>query len=248
MGCSTCLQMTEIADKGAWRVIKIIIGIVALVGAVLLFIPALNAIPEFRYFIAGVMTLTALIICFDSLGIERVLQKFRQQIARLSTEVDRLEEIEQELENTNRDLQGTNEDLKGRAMEYRDENKDFKSNNNVLSGEVAALQASNRKLVLIEKNAQQLIQSLMSAGDDFTKFAPILKESVGKMDDVNTSMERILYELASQKFDDLDTNDDGVVTQEELLAFAKQREASQKKITHFRQKVYESSEASLGDY
>jgi uncharacterized protein (DUF3084 family) len=221
--------MTEIAGKGAWRVIKIIIGIATMVGAVLLFVPALNAIETFRYVIAGLMALVALIICFDSLGIERVLQRFRQQIVRLSTEVDRLEAVEQELENTNKDLQGTNEDLKVRTREYGAANKEFKEHNLELNNEVRALQESNRKLVLIEKNAQNLIQSLMQAGDNFTQFGPILQESVGKMEDVNTSMERILYELASQKFDDLDANDDGVITQEELMAFAKRREESQKK-------------------
>lgn len=222
MSCGTCLQMTEIAGKGAWRVIKIIIGIVTLVGAVLLFVPTLNEMEIFRYIIAGLMALTALIICFDSLGIERVLQRFRQQIVRLSTEVNRLEEVEKELSNTN-------EDLKNRTREYSAENKQFRANNVDLNNEVRALQESNRKLVLIEKNAQQLIQSLMQSGDNFTQFGSILKESVGKMEDVNTSMERILYELAAQKFDDLDANGDGVITQDELLAFAKRREQSQKK-------------------
>jgi methyl-accepting chemotaxis protein len=229
MGCSTCLQFTEIAGKGAWRVIKIIVGIVAMVTAVLTFVPALNAIPQFRYFVAGIMALVALIIMFDSLGIERVLQKFRQQIARLSGEVDRLEKIEQELENTNKELQHTSDDLKSRTREYGAENKQFKQNNSQLGQEVAALQTSNKHLVLIEKNAQQLIQSLMQAGDDFTKFGPILKESVGRMEDVNTSMERILYELAEQKFNEIDADGDGNITQEELLDFAKRRKAGQKK-------------------
>ena len=229
MSCSTCLQLTEIAGKGAWRVIKIIIGVVALVGAVLLFVPALNSIPEFRYFIAAAMTLTALIIMFDSLGIERVLQRFRQQIALLSGEVDRLEKVEADLQNTNKELQVTNNDLKGRVDEFNRENEEFRNSNQQLNGEVQSLQDSNRKLVLIEKNAQQLIQSLMSVGDDFTKFGPILKDSVDRMEDVNTSMERILYELAHQKFEDLDTDGDGFITQKELIDFAQHKSEDQKK-------------------
>ena len=229
MGCGTCLQFTEIAGKGAWRVIKIIIGIAVMVGAVLTFVPALNEIPIFRYIIAGLMALAALIVIFDSLGIERVLQKFRAQIVELSTEVDRLEKIEQELQATNKDLQGTNEDLKHRVGELKIENKKFNDNNFQLGKEIDVLQESNRKLVLIEKNAQQLIHSLMEAGDDFTKFGPILKESVSRMEDVNTAMERLLHGMTYDKFDEIDANDDNVISQEELLAFAQRKAATQKK-------------------
>ncbi len=229
MGCGTCLQFTEIAGKGTWRVIKIIIGIAAMIGAILTFVPALNEIPIFRYIIAGLMALTALIIMFDSLGIERVLQKFRVQIVELSIEVDRLEKVEQELQNTNKELKGTNEDLKGRIGELRSENKTFKENNFNLGKEVSSLQDSNRKLVLIEKNAQQLIHSLMNCGDDFTKFGAILKENVDKIEDVNTSMERLLHEMTYDKFDEIDTDHNSVITQDELLAFARRKATNQKK-------------------
>ena len=222
MGCGTCLQFTEIAGKGAWRVIKIIIGVAVMIGAVLTFVPAINEISIFRYVIAGLMALAAIIVIFDSLGIERVLQRFRAQIAELSKEVDRLEKVEQE-------LQSTNEDLKYRAGELKIENKMFKENNFNLGKEISTLQESNKKLVLIEKNAQQLIHSLMEAGDDFTKFGAILKESVDKIEDVNTAMERLLHEMTFDKFDEIDANDDGVITLEELCAFADRKAATQKK-------------------
>jgi len=97
MACG-CLEFVGLK---IWRIIKVIVGIAALICAILQFTPVPCEFVVAKYIIAGVLIFSALGMIIDSMGIEAVLAKFRTEIKRLATEVDRLEIVERELSATN---------------------------------------------------------------------------------------------------------------------------------------------------
>lgn len=140
-----------------------------------------------------------------------------------------------------------NEEYAQKNVEYAKQNEEYIKNNAQLSTELAKLQDQNRmldatmkaqqiqiqRLVLIEQNAERMISSLMQAGDNFDHFGEILSKSVKEMEDTNTAMERLLKELAKDKFQTIDENRDGVITQQELEDYARRREPDPDEDFHY---------------
>ena len=115
-------------------------------------------------------------------------------------------------------LSSVNKTLQMNVDKLKSENDQFSENNKLQSLEI-------QKLLVIEKNAKSLIDGLMAAGDDFANFGEIIKKSTEQLEDVSTTMSRLLSEMRAEKqlldektgllFDDIDINHDGVITKDE---------------------------------
>jgi hypothetical protein len=213
---------------------------------------ALPIITPLATVIAAVMVICGILVMTDGFGGQMLLAKFRKEIARLHGEVtrlsgendryadlntanketsDRLQGQVYTLDNTNKKLVVAASGFRQERQKFEKENLTFKSNLKSQATQLDALQVernkfaeSNKHLVIIQKNAQTLITSLMSAGDDFTKFGVILEDSVGRMEDTNTTLERLVNGIGADKFNEIDIDGDGLVTQEELIAYAEKKE------------------------
>lgn len=249
MRCCACLSFV---GHEVWRIMKFVVAALAFVGAIVTFFNVVCNVNVLREVVAAVLVVSALFMMIDSAGIEAVLNKFRLEISRLSSEVDRLEVVEKELTITNQNLRETAQELRTETSEYSKQNKIYADQNaqyvqqlqhgaailaqerdtaDKLKSEVTRLQDLNKtqtlqiqKLVLIEQNAQKMITSLMQVGDNFDQFGEIISKSAQEMEDTNAAMERLLKELAKDKFDDLDRNHDGFVTEQELEEYARRKE------------------------
>ncbi len=117
-------------------------------------------------------------------------------------------------------LTSANKSLQLNIENLSKSNEEFAANNKVQALEI-------QKLLVIEDNAKNLINGLMSAGDDFANFGEILRKSTEKLEDVSTTMATLVREMQAEKrlldektgilFDDIDINNDGVITKEEWL-------------------------------
>lgn len=241
MSCLSC-GCLEYAGRSAWRVIKVIVGVAALVSAILVFTPvvcspgcaggeatcALQNVIDVqkyvRYAISVILLLAALGILIDSLGVEAVLNKFRLQISRLSGEVDRLEDVEEKLSETSDELITRNNELMTRNNRYKKLNDQHEANNSALSSEVGRLKqmndATSARVLILESTARQFMQTLAEGGDDFRKFGEIFKSSALMMQDSAEAMNIMMHEIAADKFGEIDFNKDGLIDEDELRVYA----------------------------
>lgn len=109
------------------------------------------------------------------------------------------------------------------SNQLQNELQELQNLNKTLESTTQAQKLQIQRLILVQQNAQKMIDSLMQAGDDFDRFGEIISKSAKEMEDTNTAMERLLKELTKDKFDDLDENHDGFVTEQELENFTKRK-------------------------
>lgn len=228
MAC-TCLQ---IASLKVWRIVKIVVGICAIVCAGIMFTPLICSYAVAQYIVTAVLAVAAIGILIDALGWEQVLIKFREQILRLSTEVDRLEVVEREMqrvvgnlqeENRQYGLQNTRyaEQIKQQGdllAEQKRHTEEFAKQNKLFADE-------NTRLKIIEKNYRSMLDELTATGSDIKNTSEIIADSAAKIETNTNALETITHEMIVDKFDEIDSNDDGLITKQELIDFAKRRRA-----------------------
>lgn len=228
MAC-TCLQ---IASLKIWRIVKIVVGICAIVCAGIMFTPLVCNYPAAQYIVTAVLAIAAIGIIIDSLGWEQVLIKFREQIARLSTEVDRLEVVEKEMQRVVGNLQEENRQYDIQNKRYSDQLKlqtdllaeekrhaeEFARQNKLFADE-------NTRLKIIEKNYRSMLDELTATGSDIKNTSEIIADSAAKIETNTNALDTITHEMIVDKFDEIDSNDDGLITKQELIDFAKRRRA-----------------------
>jgi len=221
MACS-CLQ---IASLKIWRIVKIIVGICAIICAGIMFSPLVCNYSIAQYIVTGVLALAAIGILVDALGWEQVLIKFKEQISRLSTQVDRLEAVEKEMKHVVDNLQEENRQYEIQNNKYADQIKqqsdllvEQKQQNKLFADE-------NTRLKIIEKNYRSMLDELTATGSDIKNTSEIIADSAAKIETNTNALETITNEMIVDKFDEIDSNDDGLITKQELIDFAKRRRA-----------------------
>jgi len=224
-----CLQ---IASLKIWRIIKIIVGICALICAIIMFTSVVCSYSIAQYIVTAVLTVAAIGILIDSLGWEQVLIKFKEQITRLSSEVDRLELVEKEMqravdnlkeENRQYGLQNTRyaEQIKQQCdllAEQKHHTEEFAKQNKLYADE-------NNRLKIIEKNYRSMLDELTATGSDIKNTSEIIADSAAKIETNTNALETITHEMIVDKFNEIDSNDDGLITKQELIDYAKRRRA-----------------------
>lgn len=228
MACS-CLQ---IASLKLWRIIKIIVGISAIICAGIMFTPLVCNYPAAQYVVTAVLAIAAIGIIIDSLGWEQVLIKFREQITRLSNEVDRLEVVEKEMQRITDNLQIENKQYNIQNTRYADQLKlqsdlliEEKRHSEEFAKQNKLFADENTRLKIIEKNYRMMLDELTATGSDIKNTSEIIADSATKIETNTNALNTITHEMIVDKFDEIDTNDDGLITKQELIDFAKRRRA-----------------------
>jgi len=207
-----CATM-EFVGRSAWRIIKMIAGFLTAIGAILVFTKVPCNVDIVKYIVAAVMLICALAVLIDSLGVEALLNKFRVQIQHLHDEIGKLVIIEQGLTNTNNDL-------KKRNTEYTDLNTEYSSklktlhlqlatqanNNTEQSVLIGQMRVENEKLEKFNKNAKNVIDQILMTGDT--------------VEAANKTLESLLHEITVDKFDQIDTDGNQQIDNDEFLTYA----------------------------
>lgn len=166
-----------------------------------------------------------------NLTLETTVSKFKDEITSLNSEIIHhrennlnQEKIIQDLEEQvfafsieNGNLKQTSEEMRETQTALKKELEKTTQNNKKLEGLVA-------KQKLIQDNANKLIQSLMSAGDDFKDFKSVINESLDRIDNTADMLEVLATKMESDKFSELDKDGDGVVTAEEFNEWIQRQE------------------------
>ena len=97
---------------------------------------------------------------------------------------------------------------------------DLKSSVDRLSGEITQQDRQIESLRIVQNQAKQLIASLMTAGDDFKDFGSTIMASVDRIDNISAAMGVLLEKLTDGKFMEIDANNDGFITHDELKSWA----------------------------
>lgn len=232
MSCISC-GCLEYAGRSAWRIIKVIVGVAAVISAIVVFTPAVCTVEEVGYAVAAVLLASALGILIDSLGVEAVINKFRLQISRLKGEVDRLEDVEEKLTKTTKTLSDRVDQLSAENQTYSVQNARHERANTEQEKHIKNLEALNTasaaRVAILEKTAREFMKTLADGGDDFKKFSQIFQDSAHLMQDSAEGMRVIMHEIAADKFNEIDANNDGTIDEEELRKWASRQDSLKKK-------------------
>lgn len=193
-----------------YNALKGFIVVVTLVASVLVF--AGVATGDLQYIVGTIMLIVAIFAGFDVWG----MAELRKQVDRLTVENNRY------TENNNQFIL-SNDKLKKQVNKLSSSQEILEKENKKLSINVKKQEEHLNKLLKIQKQSKQLIASLMNMGSDYADLNNELGKNVNKITNVSDAMEIILNKLAVQKFDEIDENDDGIITQDELIKWASQK-------------------------
>lgn len=162
----------------------------------------------------------------------------------LQSNIESLTKLQSSLEKENEEFSQTNDKLLITVDQMKDINKNLISNYTKLYEENAALMQNvdnfkqeNIKLTettdrqeqqikdlsLIQSQAKQLISTLMSSSSDLNGLHDKLFTSIDRIDSTSAAMTILLEHLSADKFDQIDVNRDGKITQDELLSWSQNR-------------------------
>jgi len=118
--------------------------------------------------------------------------------------------------------------LHERINEFKSLNEDFASKNQSLQTKITELSGFSEQqkrqiesLRIVQAQSKQLIHALMSAGDDFKQFQSTLTDSMNRIENTSDALTLLLDKLNVNQFRVIDTNGDGSITYEELLAWSR---------------------------
>lgn len=162
------------------------------------------------YIVGGSIFLAeSLFLLFDS---SKVLADIKKEIDRLNTllnviteETSRLKQNVDDLTHVKTDIVAENQELQKTIAET---NKQIEYQDQQIT-----------KLKLLYDDAKKLLVNLASAGDMFNEFSHVIDTSVIKLDDTKADLDqtagtlkKLVERLGQEKFQDMDLNQDGVLT------------------------------------
>lgn len=148
----------------------------------------------------------------------------------LQDEKEVTEKIKHDFSLENKKLQELNminlshiSELKIIKNQYIEENKKMQELNINNEEQIKHLQEQIGKLKELYKNAKELMRNLATAGDMFSEFSTSiqstseeLNETQDEYDETLKQMKILLENLKNETFDDLDKNNDGIITENEF--------------------------------
>ncbi len=156
-------------------------------------------------------------------------------IKQLSSQIDRLNQenldfsqnnhtLELQLENLEQDIkliQNLNEDYGQHNQDLAEEVGDLSTHNDSLEINIGNLIKQVDGMKIVQNQSKQLIAALMNMGDDFSEFSETLIGEVDRIENISDAMDILLNKLAYDKFQEIDLDGNGTLTQDELLKWAK---------------------------
>jgi len=107
--------------------------------------------------------------------------------------------------------------------EYVRENDELKKINQDSSEQLIFLEKQVTKLKQLYVNTKQLMKNIVNASSTFSDISDDINKSAQNLDNTNENynktldqMQNLLERLKDKTFDDLDINDDGIITEEEF--------------------------------
>lgn len=137
------------------------------------------------------------------------MKQLNKQINLLTSENERYESLNNKMTNKINLLEESN-------IKYRKLNKEFSNNIQNIRDECTALKMANKKLIIIQQQSQDLLNNLMSAGDEFKEFGDILNTAVNKNLSLTEKLNLLLNNLSKAKFSEMDKNNDGIISGHEF--------------------------------
>jgi len=166
---------------------------------------------------------------------EKNLEANEQNVENLETEVAKLDhlkyELTQNLQDLSKSLEGAESELKVMnelKSQYTEENKKLQESNKENKATINVLKSQVTKLNKLYDGTKALLANLATAGDVFTEFGSTigdtskeLNETKEGYDDTLDKMNELLDRMKNSSFDDIDADDDGIITEKEFLNFNK---------------------------
>lgn len=174
----------------------------------------------------------------QSLAVQKEqLAQSEKQISRRDAQLGESELQLSKLENELNDLHAEREELSAQVKKLEQYMSSMESSLNeskaqivqreqqLQEGKIAIdrMESVLAKQKLIQDNANKLIQSLMSVGDDFKDFKSVIQESLKRIDNTADMLDVLATRMTGAKFVELDADGDGAVTQSELVAWIKKQ-------------------------
>lgn len=141
---------------------------------------------------------------------------FFVQMKQLGRQITRLSIENADYARLNKSLAEKISTLKINNTKYQKLNAELGNSLSRLDDRCAALKSANKKLLIIQKQSQELLNNLMNAGDEFKEFGNILNTAVNKNLNLTDKLSVLLNGLSGTKFAELDKNKDGVVSANEF--------------------------------
>jgi archaellum component FlaC len=149
--------------------------------------------------------------------------KRNNQLQQSSTQIT---ELKGQLEKSSAQIMERNKQLADSKEQLEALSKNVFDLNMTLSesrGNLDRLEGALAKQKIIQDNANKLIQSLMSAGDDFKDFKNVIQESLDRIDNTADMLDVLATRMTGAKFTEIDANGDGTVTESELSAWIRKQ-------------------------
>lgn len=149
---------------------------------------------------------------------------------RLSVTVDDLETQNKNEEILNKKLEESLKLLKEQNENFKDHSEELAKKVEQLDKENAQMTAQVEKLKTLHEDSKKLLLKLMDAGDAFTSFNAIMSNNMDRLEgtssdlqETSETMKMLIEAMEYQKFSELDTNGDGIVSKEEWQDYFNRR-------------------------
>jgi len=180
------------------------------------------------------LTATAESLKVSNKQLKDQLSDFKIHLANLDSEIKTLQETKKSLISNNITYAQQNAEYRDRLLDLGTQNNNLRESVDLLSktsqqvsDELQTFKEQNTtqarqidSLRIVQQQSKQLIQALMTAGDDFKDFQSVLVDSIDKIQNTGDAMGVILEKLAGSKFSELDADGDGNISPEELVAWS----------------------------
>jgi chromosome segregation ATPase len=159
-----------------------------------------------------------------------LLTQEKLNVQSLEGNVQYLQKVRESFKDENNKLKTMNEDnlaiinsLENIKDEYVRENDELKKINQDSSEQLIFLENQVTKLKQLYVNTKQLMKNIVNASSTFSDISEDINKSAQNLDNTNENynktldqMQNLLERLKDKTFDDLDINDDGIITEEEF--------------------------------
>ena len=109
--------------------------------------------------------------------------------------------------------------LRTELVDLDRENHQLSVNVQGITEECDKFRRANVQLLEIQRQSQTLLQSLMANGDRFQDFGKVLEDVTSRNLTLAERMQMLVNHLSEEEFHRMDTNNDGMVSMDELRAY-----------------------------
>jgi chromosome segregation ATPase len=153
--------------------------------------------------------------------------RFKDSVTSLNQNINIMQSNLNGLQDQNTAFKANNQELQKRLDELDNNNQalnqqteDLRKTNQELNALGEQQKRQIDSLRLVQAQSKQLIQALMTAGDDFKQFQSTLSDSMSRIETTSDAMTMLLDKLGSNQFRAIDADNNGIITRDELMAWS----------------------------